>query len=278
MTSVGVAGFDFKLPPHVLFKEIKKLGINRCELVTPGDIDLLTANQVLEYAQESEVQITAVGSLSKPNLGEDPTDALELLKNNILVAEKIKTERVITYFGGHETRDKTYAIARYTKLVKPLVELAEELGIKILIENHFSHSPGEVTNTAKGCIDLIDSVNSPNFAVNLDACNFAIGGQDIMSAFELLKPYICNIHVKDARKFNPVQDSSYDGRIVKDLVYGDFLFCSVGQGITDNESIIRALIAEEINVPVTVEVHVPERLLRSTFQAGIDHCRSWGLR
>ncbi len=277
MLSIGIAGFDFKLPPEVLFKKIRKFDINRCELVTPGDIDLSNANQVLDYALESEVMITAVGSLSKPNLGEDPTNALDLLKNNILVADKIKTKRVITYFGGHDTRDKKDAISRYAKLVRPLVELAEESGVKILIENHFSHAPGEVTNTAEGCIDLIESVNSPNFAVNFDACNFAIGGQDIMVAFEMLKPYICNVHVKDARQFDPVQDASYDGRVVKDLVYGDFLFCSVGEGITDNENFIRSLIAEDLDVPVTVEVHVPDRLLQSTFQAGIDHCRSWGL-
>jgi len=277
MSSIGLAGFDFKLPPEVLFKEIKSYGINRCELVTPGDIDRLNATQVLTYARESEVEITAVGSLSKPNLGEDPTAALELLKNNILVADKIKTERVITYFGGHETRDKKEAISRYAKLIKPLVDLAEELGIKILIENHFSHAPGEVTNTAEGCIELVESVNSPNFAINFDACNFAIGGQDIMTAFKLLEPYIYNVHVKDAQKFDPVKDANYEGRVVKDLVYGDFLFCSVGQGITDNESVIHSLIAENMDVPVTVEVHVPERLLRSTFQAGIDHCRDWGL-
>lgn len=277
MLTIGLAGFDFKLPPDVLFKEIRKFGINQCELVTPVDIDLLNANKVLDYALESEVQITSVGSLSKPNLGEDPTDALELLKNNILVADKIKTERVITYFGGHETRDKTEAIARYTKLVKPLVELAEDLGVQILIENHFSHSPGEVTNTAAGCIALMESVNSPNFALNFDMCNFAIGGQDIPNAFEMLKPYIRNIHVKDARSFDPVQDASYEGRIVKDLVYGDFIFCAVGDGITDNETVIRSLVSEKFDVPVTVEVHVPERLLQTTFQAGIDHCRKWGI-
>ena len=277
MLTIGLAGFDFKLPPDVLFKEIRKFGINRCELVTPVDIDLLNANQVLEYALESEVQITSVGSLSKPNLGEDPTDALELLKNNILIADKIKTRRVITYFGGHDTRDKSEAITRYTKLVKPLVELAEDLGVQILIENHFSHSPGEVTNTAEGCISLMESVNSPSFALNFDMCNFAIGGQDITDAFERLKPYIRNVHVKDARKFDPVQDASYDGRIVKDLVYGDFIFCAVGDGITDNETVIRSLISENFDVPVTVEVHVPERLLQATFQAGIDHCRKWGM-
>lgn len=277
MSMIGLAGFDFKLPPEVLFKEIKSYGISRCELVTPGDIDIHNASKVLNYANESEVEITAVGSLSKPNLGEDPTAALELLRNNILVADQVKTERVITYFGGHETRDKKEAVARYTELVKPLVDLAEDLGIKILIENHFSHSPGEVSNTAEGCIELVESVDSSNFAINFDVCNFAIGGQDTMTAFEVLKPYIQNVHVKDARQFDPIIDASYDGRVVKDLVYGEFLFCSVGQGITDNESVVKSLIAENIDVPVTVEVHVPERLLRSTFQAGIDHCRGWGL-
>ena len=85
------------------------------------------------------------------------------------------------------------------------------------------------------------------------------------------------MHVKDARKFDPEKDSGYDGRVVKDLVFGDFLFCSVGQGITDNESVIRSLVAGVLDVPVTVEVHVSDRLLQSTFQAGIDHCREWGL-
>lgn len=276
--TLGIAAFEFKVDAAEAFARTRSFGVTHCELVTPADVTASNVAQVRGAAKEHGVFVTAVASLAKPNMTDDDAgEHLALLDGSIELAAALDAPYAITYFGGHPTRPVEEGIERYARLVKTSIQRAAELGVTVLIENHFSHAPGEATNTAQGCVDLIQAVDNTAFALNFDHCNFAIGGQDLIAAYEQLRPYIHNVHVKDARPYDPVADVDYDGRIVTDLVYGQFIFVPVGEGITDNEAVLRRVVDDDLTVPITVEVHVPPRMIDSTFEAGLGFCRSMGV-
>lgn len=280
MTDVGIAAFEYHLPAPEAFARAAALGVTRCEIVTPADVVPETVGDVAVAAKEAGVAVTAVASLSKPNAVDDPDDVarmIRLLDDSITCADALGSPYAITYFGGHPSRPEAEALERYVELVAPSVRRAEQLGVTVLIENHFSHAPGEVTNTARGCRDLIDAIGSPAFALNFDYCNFAIGGQSLDQAFDLLEPFIRNVHVKDARPVDPVRDAGYQGRVVTDLVNGKFLFVPVDEGITDNRALVRLLVAKGLDVTITVEAHVPDEQLDQCYRRGIELCRQEGV-
>jgi sugar phosphate isomerase/epimerase len=275
--TLGIAAFEYQLPLGEKLARVSRLGADACELATPGDVTVENSRSVAEAVAASGVRVTAVASLSKPNAPDGAEPGLQLLEASIRCAHALGAPYAVAYFGGHSTRPAAEAIEHYRRLVRPLVELAGECGVTILIENHFSHAPGDVTSGPAGCGELIAAVDSPSFGLNFDPCNFAIAGVDVAVAYADLKHAVRNVHVKDARPYDPAVDATYPGRIVEDLNRGRFLFVPVGEGITDNTTILKALLRDGYSGAVTVEAHTPEEALDDVFARGLSYCRETGL-
>lgn len=275
--TVGIAAFEYALPLPEKLVRVAALGASTCELAVPGDVTPATAAAAAGTAAAIGVTVTAVASLSKPNAPGEPDAALQLLDDTIRSAAALEAPFAIVYFGGHPERPPSEAIERYRELTRPSVELAERLGVTILIENHFSHAPGDVTSGPEGCADLIAAIDSPNFALNFDPCNFAIAGWDLAAAYERLKGVVRNVHIKDARPYDSVSDADYHGRVVTDIRRGDFIFVPVGDGITDNVVVLDALARDGYAGAVTVEAHTPAETLDDVFSRGLRFCAEAGL-
>lgn len=275
--SLGIAAFEYKTSLSEAFRRTSEHGVRHCELATPADVTLESLPEAADLAAEHGMTVTSVASLTRLNSPGDAGQTIALIDQSVEIAAGLGASRVITYFGGHPDRPPRDAIERYADLIGPTLDHARHLGVSVLIENHFSHAPGEVTNTAEGCAELISAVGADNFGLNFDHCNFAIGGQDIAAAYKLLRPMIRNVHVKDARAFDAVADADYDGRVVTDLVRGKFMFVPVGDGITDNDLILDRVVADHLQVPVTIEVHVPDRMMDAAFARGLALCRGKGI-
>jgi sugar phosphate isomerase/epimerase len=275
--AIGIAAFEYPLSLREKLTRVRELGADCCELAVPGDVTVENAAAVAEELGESGVRVSAVASLSKPNSPDGTELGLQLLEQSVRSAQAIGAPYAVAYFGGHPSRSADEAIERYRVLVRPMIELAGELGVTILIENHFSHAPGDVTSGPDGCADLIAAVDSESFALNFDPCNFAIAGVDVPAAYAKLKAVIRNVHVKDARPYDSVADAHYPGRVVEDLQRGKFIFVPVGEGITDNTSVVEALIRDGYAGPVTVEAHTPAETLDEVFARGLTYCREAGL-
>jgi sugar phosphate isomerase/epimerase len=274
---VGIAAFEYQLPIREKLARVAQLGAACCELAIPGDVTPETAAGVAEAVAESGVRVTAVASLSKPNSPGGTEIGLQLLEDSIRCAERLGADYAVAYFGGHPDRPAAQATERYRRLVRPHVELAAELGVTILIENHFSHAPGDVTSRPNGCAELIAAIDAESFALNFDPCNFAIAGVDVVAAYRELKEVVRNVHIKDARPFDPAGDADYSGRIVEDLHRGKFIFVPVGEGIADNTGVLNALVRDGYCGPVTVEAHTPLEVLDDVFARGLAFCREMGL-
>lgn len=51
---------------------------------------------------------------------------------------------------------------------------------------------------ADQCLDMMQTINSPQFRTAFDFANFVQAGQDPLAAWKMLKPYTVHIHIKDA--------------------------------------------------------------------------------
>jgi sugar phosphate isomerase/epimerase len=274
---LGIAAFEYALPIREKLARVAHLGASCCELAVPGDVSVDTADSVAEAVAASGIEVTAVASLSKPNAPDGTETGLRLLDDSIRCADAIGARFAVGYFGGHPSRPAGEAIARYRELTRAAVELAGELSVTILIENHFSHAPGDVTSGPAGCAELIAAVDSESFALNFDPCNFSIAGVDVADAYATLRNVVRNVHVKDARPYDPVDDADYPGRVVEDLRYGKFIFVPVGDGIAHNTAVLQALIRDGYSGPVTIEAHTPADTLDDVFARGLAYCRETGL-
>lgn len=271
--SCGIAAFEYELPLDQKLARVVSLGADCCELATPGDVTTATAEACAEVVAASGTRVSAVCSLSKPNSPDGTELGLHLLEESIQCASVLGAPSVIAYFGAHPERSARQSIERYRELVEPLVELAGREGVTVLVENHFSHASGDVTSGPEGCAQLLAAVCSPHFALNFDPCNFAIAGIDVRAAYDVLRPFVRNVHVKDARKYDPVADAAYPGRIVEDTNHGRFIFVPVGEGITDNTIVLDALVRDGYAGTVTVEAHTPQDTLDALFTRGLALCR-----
>jgi sugar phosphate isomerase/epimerase len=276
--SLGIAGFEYPLPPEQLFPRVRSLGVRYCELAVPTNLTPETAGRVAELAAASDVIVTAVATLSKLNSSDDVAGTQKLINDSIECAGRLGAPFVITYFGGHPSRGHDEAIRRYAEHIQPCLERAERRGVAILIENHFSHAAGEVTNTADGCVALFEAIGSPRFRLNFDPCNFCIGAEEYFPyAYRLLRPYTLNVHLKDARKYRAALHGPYHGRIVHDLRQGEFIFVAMGDGAVCSDAIVQALQEDGFDGPITIEAHTPHETLDGVFRTGIDYCRKRGL-
>lgn len=276
--SIGMFDYDLTLGEAIV--RMERLGATRVEIAAPKNVTVAEVDSVKRQLDEAGISVTAVATLSKPNMVDEPAQVkahLDLLTDSVRIAAALGAERAITYFGGHPTRGHDEAIERYVGLVGPTLVVADDLGVDVLIENHFSHAPGEVTNTAKGCLELVEAVDDPRFAINFDACNFAVGGQDLVEAYDVLRHLIRNVHMKDTLPLDPVAHAGYPGRVVTDLHRGDFIFVAMGQGITDNDAIFERLAADGYSGPVSVEAHTPQESLDEVFAIGRDYCLAQGV-
>jgi sugar phosphate isomerase/epimerase len=272
----GIAAFEYGISLEDKLARVRALGATNCELAVPGDVTPDSVAAVAEAAAAAGVRVTAVASLSKPNLPGGEAEGLRLLEDSIECAAALRAPFAIAYFGANADRPAAEAIRRYVELTRPCLERAAERGVTVLIENHFSHALGDVTSGPDGCAELIAAVGLPSFGLNFDPCNFAIAGVDLAAAYAQLKGAIRNVHIKDARPYDPARDADYPGRVVEDVHRGRFVFVPVGEGITDNDVVLDALAADGYQGPVTVEAHTPADTLDAVFAQGLRYWRERG--
>ncbi|MCH8292160.1 sugar phosphate isomerase/epimerase [Candidatus Poribacteria bacterium] len=221
------------------------------------------ANQDARYLNELR-QTLEDNNLSVQNIAVDMgniagSDAavrrtdIEGLKQWFYTASAVNSE-AIRINTGHADDDG--AMARVIEGYQELVEVGEQAGVKLLIENH-----GGVSSTSDNLAYILESVDSPWFATCPDTANFPLG--DWEAGMRVLAPRAFSCHVK---VFNYSGDgiqswASRDGQkreydlkkclsILKEADYQGPLCVEKGasenvrDGIGDTISYLKALVAE----------------------------------
>ncbi|WAJ24296.1 sugar phosphate isomerase/epimerase family protein [Lacrimispora xylanolytica] len=180
---------------------LKKLQMNHVEMRGVNgkglvDYSINEAREIKKQLDESGIQLSSVGSpIGKIKITDDFAPHMELYKHTVEIAHEMETPyiRMFSFFmPEHESYDPYHG--KVMDQLGQFVDYAKASNIILLHENE-KDIYGDV---ADRCLELMKEFYGEHFKAVFDFANFVQCKQDTLSAYEMLKPYIAYIHIKDA--------------------------------------------------------------------------------
>lgn len=220
---------------------VKRLGIGHIELrgAYGRGVDSYTLEEAGKLKQKLEaagVKVSAIGSpIGKIGIKEDFEPHFEKFKHVVELARFFETPyiRMFSFFMKDEKPESVRGEVLYR--LNRLISYAKEQNVVLLHENE----KGIYGDSADRCLDLMQQLYGDHFKCTFDFANFIQCGQNTKKAYELLKPYITYVHIKDA--------VMADGHVVP-----------AGQGDGGVEEILRLLKAVGYQGYLSLEPHLAE--------------------
>jgi sugar phosphate isomerase/epimerase len=223
---------------------LDELGIKFVELraadgQTVDQMEDATFAQVARRVQERGFIITTyLGQLGQcvPDESNRPQE-MQRLRRAIARADSVGA-RQIRLMGFQRGEGGVDWHHQAVELLKELADTAAQAD-KILVFENPPNAGTAAVGTAQECLEALRSVGSPHLRLNLDPGNFGAHGEDALAAYETLKEYVGNVHVKDIGV--PGDQSSY---------------CIAGDGACRYPEIFQGLARQGYDGYVTAEPHL----------------------
>ena len=168
------------------------------------------ASHVLDYAAQHGVEISALAFYPNTMDGDHEKRAANIahLETVIRASAKLGVNLVTTFIGRDQTKSVEDNLALVAQVWPPIVALAEELGVKIAIENCpmlFGRDqwPGgqNLMTTPVIWHKVFDILPSPNLGINYDPSHFVWQMIDYIKPLYEFKDKIFHVHYKDIKLF-----------------------------------------------------------------------------
>lgn len=180
---------------------LKELGISYLELRSANgkniaEFTLEEAKELKNYLSEQQIQVSAIGSpIGKIQITDDFEPHFETYKKIVEIAKIMETPyiRLFSFFIPDAEDPEKYKEEVFARMER-MVEYAKAQKVVLLHENE-KDIYGEM---ALQCLALFERFYGDHFKGIFDFANFVQCKQDTLEAYELLKPYIEYIHIKDA--------------------------------------------------------------------------------
>lgn len=153
------------------------------------------AYALLDEMNKYGVKASSIGSpVGKIDIKDDFEPHFEMFKNVCKIAKILgaKYIRMFSFYAKDGWNDESKA--EMLKRLGAFVEYAKENDVILLHENE-KDIYGE---KAKECLELMETFACDNFKAVFDPANFVQAGQDTKEAYEMLKPYVEYMHIKDS--------------------------------------------------------------------------------
>lgn len=181
---------------------IKKLGISYIEMRGVNGKPLVEhsleeVKEIKRQLDEQGIKLSSIGSpIGKIQITEAFEEHFELYKKTVEIAKIMETPyiRIFSFFIPAGETPETYRDEVFERLQK-FVDYAKQENVILLHENE-KEIYGD---NAKRCLEIMKEFYGEHFKAVFDFANFVQCHQDTKEAFELLKPYIAYIHIKDAK-------------------------------------------------------------------------------
>lgn len=173
---------------------LQGLEIRNVDGTNISDISLEKAEEVHQKMKEAGLTVWSIGSpLGKIGIEDDFEAHMEKFKHTLEVAKVLECNniRMFSFFIPREKEPAEYKNEVIRRL-KAMVEAATGSGIELCHENE-KDIYGDI---AKRCLEIHKEI--PELKGIFDPANFIQCGQDTLEAWNLLKPYIKYLHIKDA--------------------------------------------------------------------------------
>ncbi len=142
------------------------------------------------------MHVSSIGSpIGKIKITDDFEPHFEVFKNVVALCKVFGARyiRMFSFFVPEGEADK-YEDEVMARLAR-LVEYAKEQDVVLLHENE-KHIYGDIPPR---CLKIMEKLGCDHFKAVFDFANFIQCGQETMEAYEMMKPYIVYVHIKDAR-------------------------------------------------------------------------------
>ncbi len=187
--------FDFQL------ESLREFGLSYLELrsadgVNVADFTDEKLKEVKTKLHTAGVKVSSIGSpIGKIAITEDFAPHLLKLKRVMEISRELEAPfiRMFSFYYPKEEGAEKYREETFSRM-EQMVDLAQKEDLVLLHENE----KGIYGDTALRCKELMERFYCPNFQAVFDFANFVECSVDTLSAYELLKPYVKYIHVKDA--------------------------------------------------------------------------------
>ena len=204
MSNFVISGFADEIDPmiDVQFAHLNKLGIKYFEPrnvdgTNVADLTEEEAKKLKEKMDASGIRVSSIGSpIGKIKITDDFAPHLDKLRHVIKVAKLLGARyiRIFSFYIPGGTDPKDYRDEVINRM-RAMTDLAEKEEIILLHENE----KGIYGDIASRCKDIFENVKSPNLRAVFDPANFIQCGQKVFpDAYDMMRPYVDYIHVKDA--------------------------------------------------------------------------------
>lgn len=203
MERLTISGFSDEISPDfdAQLEAVKEFGLTRIELRGADGVNVsdLTPDKLREVKlklAENGIAVSSIGSpVGKSPIGADFAPQMEKLKRTLEIQKELGAPYV-RIFSFYIPKDRDPADFREEVLDKlyAFTEEAKRWNSVLLHENE----KGIYGDTAPRCLEILQRLAGPNLKAVFDFANFVEVGQETLPAYELLKPYIAYVHIKDA--------------------------------------------------------------------------------
>ena len=200
---ITLTGFADEIDPmlDVQIEVLKKLGMNRIEMRGVNGKPLIEhsieeAAEIKKRLDDEGFALSSVGSsIGKIGITDEFAPHFDLFEHTVEIAHVMDTPniRMFSFYlpaGADPARYQGEVIERLGRMA----DYAKKNGVVLLHENE----KGIYGDNAVRCAEIMKDFYGSHFRAVFDFANFVQVGQDTLKAYELLKPYIAYIHVKDA--------------------------------------------------------------------------------
>jgi len=221
---VKLSGFADEISPD-LDEQLKVLAENGIRFVdlrgvlgkNVSDLTDEEAARVKSKLDAAGVSVAAIGSpIGKVGIDEPFEPHLEKFKRVLDLAEAFETRyvRIFSYYVPEGTDPGKYR----DEVIERMKAKAELAGTKDIVLTH-ENERGIYGQTPERCLDLIDSVASPNLRNLFDPANYVVCGlKPFDECWKILKNHTVFFHIKDARldtgRITPAGHGDGDVRII----------------------------------------------------------------
>ena len=244
MEHIILSGFSDEIAPELDLQlaALQEWGVTHLELRAANGVNVsdFTPEKVREVKAKLEaagISVSSIGSpLGKIGVQEDFAPHLDKLKRTLEIQKELGAPYV-RMFSFYIPQDQNPADFREEVLDRlgRMVEEAKAWDSVLLHENE----KDIYGDNASRCKELMDAFYGPHFQAVFDFANFVQVGQETLPAYELLKPYVTYVHVKDAQWGTGTvvpagQGDGHVGEILADLIGGGWKgFLSLEPHLTD---------------------------------------------
>lgn len=204
MEHIILSGFSDEIAPELDLQlaAIREWGFSHIELraadgVNVSDFSTEKGKEVKNKLAGAGVSVSSIGSpIGKIGVEEDFAPHLEKLKRTLEIQKELGAPylRMFSFYIPQGRAPEDFREEVLDRMGR-MVEEAAAWDSVLLHENE----KGIYGDNAPRCKELLEAFYGPHFKAVFDFANFVQVGQQTLPAYELLKPYVEYVHVKDAQ-------------------------------------------------------------------------------